>query len=292
MIAVGGASWSITDDAHANEPRSIATIHAALDAGVRVIDTARAYTTVDDGAHNEKLIARALVAYGSERLDAQHITVVTKGGHYRLSHDVWAEDGSPAALRADVESSLDALGVDRLDVFLLHKPDARVPIEESIGAIAELQAEGKIERIGVSNVDTELLSRALAEAPLDAVENSFSPFRQDDRPVLEQATALGMTYFAYSPLKSERGLAGSRDVFPESLAIADSLGISPQQLWLAWLQHQSPVLVPVVGSTSPATITDSAAAASLALPSDCWPTLERELAELLQPTSQKQELPS
>jgi aryl-alcohol dehydrogenase-like predicted oxidoreductase len=272
-LGLGGASWSIHDEV--DEPRAIATIHAALSAGITLIDTARAYTTVDHPAHNEALIARALQSYGAP---ADDVFIVTKGGHYRADHDTWAEDGRPEALRADVERSLLALGREAHDLYLLHKPDASVPIDESVGALAELAREGKIVRLGVSNVSDEQLTQALGVAPITAVENSFSPFRQNDRPLLERCTSLGIAYLAYSPLRSERGLATDRTLFADSLALADAAGVSAHQFWLGWLLHQAPGLIPIVGASSPRTITDSAGAASIDVDSDWWATVDRELA--------------
>jgi aryl-alcohol dehydrogenase-like predicted oxidoreductase len=273
LVGLGGASWSIHDEV--DEPGAIATIHAALSAGITLIDTARAYTTVDHPAHNEAVIARALASCGAPVDD---VFIVTKGGHFRADHDTWAEDGRPEALRADVERSLLALGRESHDLYLLHKPDASVAIDESVGALAELQREGKIVRLGVSNVSDEQLTQALRIAPISAVENSFSPFRQDDRPLLERCTSLGIAYLAYSPLRSGRGFATDRTIFADSLALADEAGVSAYQLWLGWLLHQAPGLIPIVGANSPRTITDSAGAACIEFDPEWWASVDRELA--------------
>lgn len=277
-LGLGGAAWSIFDER--DDERSIATIHAALDAGIRLIDTARAYTADGIESHNEQLIARALATYDSPTED---VLIVTKGGHFRAPGSVWREDGSAPALRADCERSLQALGRDQLDLYLLHKPDATIAIEESVDALAELQREGLVALIGVSNVDESQLARALSVAPLDAVENRFSPFDQNDRAVLERTESLGLAYLAYSPLGSGTAAATDRSRFALALAVASAARVSPQQLWLAWLLRQSPVILPVVGATRPQTIVDSAAAASLTLADDVWQAIDTELAHAFSP---------
>lgn len=273
-IGLGGARWSLDPDV--DEARAVRTIHAALDAGVTLLDTARAYTTVDHHAHNETLIARAL----AERSDADRVLVVTKGGHVRIDATTWGVDGTPTALRRDCEASLRALGVEAIGLYLLHHPDPTVPVEESVGALHDLQVEGLVTMIGVSNVDLEQLARARRVAPLAAVENQFSPVDQHDRPVVDVCREVGIAYLAYSPLGGRDPAVGSgAPSLPRSRALAREAGLSVPRLLLAWMVHRRGV-IPVVGSTRPESAADSAAAASVVLTDDEWSVLDEEIADL------------
>lgn len=273
-VGLGGAGWSIRPDL--DEERSIRTIHAALDAGVTLLDTARAYTTVDHAAHNEALIARAL----AQRPDVADVLVATKGGHFRTGPAKWGVDGRPAALRSDCEASLRALRVDAIDLYFLHHPDPGVPLAESVGALESLRAEGLVRMIGVSNINTSQLAIARAVTTIDAVENHFSPLDQDDLPVVEQCAAAGIAYLAYSPLRgvaiesagqASGGLPGCRGVAHEA-------GVSLPRLLVAWMLRLGDV-IPIVGATRPESARDTAAAASLRLPESAWAVVDAEVAE-------------
>lgn len=153
-IGLGGAQWSLAD--RSDTKQSVATIHAALDAGIRLIDTARAYTTLTDESHNEDLIAAALADHPKR----EEVLVATKGEHYRAGPDSFPIDCSPKALREHCEASMRHLGVNRIGLYQLHHPDPKVPIEESVLTLADLKAEGKITMIGLSNVSLSLLGDA------------------------------------------------------------------------------------------------------------------------------------
>src|SRR5918997_5070240 len=132
-----------------DEARSIATIHAALDAGITLIDTADAYhLRADDVGHNESLIARALANYGGDTSD---VLVATKGGHLRPGDGSWTLDGSPDYLKQACEASLKRLGVDAIGLYQFHRPDPRTPYADSVGAIRDLLDAGKIRMAGISN---------------------------------------------------------------------------------------------------------------------------------------------
>lgn len=256
-IGLGGAGWSLGD--HVDVGQSIATIHAALDAGVRLIDTARAYTTVADESHNEDLVARALHDHPLR----DEVLVATKGGHFRAGASSFPIDGRPATLRQHCEASLRHLRVDRIGLYQLHHPDPAVPIEESVLALAELKAEGKIEMIGVSNVSLELLRRAQSVAAIASVQNRFSLFHREDPKLLAACDHAGIAYIAYSPLGGGgrvRDLACSEPV----CSIADAHGATPVQVVLAWLRRAGPV-VPIVGTRRAEGIIDAAGAPDLQL---------------------------
>lgn len=248
-----------------DEGRAVRTVHAALDAGVTLVDTADAYClTADEVGHNERLVAKAVRTW-SGRAD---ILVATKGGHTRPPDDSWALDGSPAYLRTACEASLRALGVEAIGLYQLHRPDPAVPWAESIGALEELRREGKVQLVGVSNADPAQIHEALAITPLAAVQNQLSPAYRSSLPELRLCEELGVAFLPWSPLggiSAAAGLGEEHAVFGE---IARERGVSPQQVCLAWLLALSPAVVPIPGASRPESITDSAAAVELALSSE------------------------
>lgn len=258
-VGLGGAWWSFVDEPDPDAVRGV--IHAALDAGITLLDTARAYTTLDHPSHNEWLVARALADHPLR----DDVLVVTKGGHYRSGPAEFAIDARPQALRAAIDLSLTTLGVERLGLYLLHWPDPAVPLEESVGAMEEARLAGKIAMIGVSNVSLEQYERARSVAPIAAVQNDFSPFVPGDRAVLERCTDDGVAYLAYTPLGGARRGESLAAAFPAIGRAAAAHGVSVQRVALAWLLARSPRLVPIIGSSTPAHVRDSAAAPSTAL---------------------------
>ncbi|MBE8477572.1 aldo/keto reductase [Streptomyces justiciae] len=263
-VALGGAALSLRPDL--SRETAAATINAAIDGGVNLIDTARAYTTADEEAHNERLIGDVLAA----RQDGSSVMVATKGGHFRAGSAEWRNDARPAALRADVERSLRALRRETVDLYFLHWPDAEVPFAESVGALGELRAEGKLRAVGVSNVDLSLLAAARTVTAIDAVQNPYSACDGGDDELLRECERHGIPFMAYSPLRGWDAATAS----PRLLALAADRGVSPQRLLLAWLLHRSPVLLPISGAGRPETATDSAAAARLSLRPDEVRTLD------------------
>src|ERR1039458_2805832 len=259
-IGLGGMPMSI--EGRPEEQRSIATIHAALDAGVTLIDTADAYhLKPGEAGHNERLIARALATYGGDTSD---VLVATKGGHIRPGDGSWTVDGSPAHLREAAEASLKALGVDAIGLYQFHRPDPKVPYEESIGAFRELLDAGKIRLAGISNPSIELIDIAsliLGEGNLASVQNQFSPAFRSSEPELEHCAAHGIAFLPWSPLGgigSAAKLGSKHAAFQE---IADARGVSPQQVTLAWMLAKAPVVIPI--PSRPESIIDSAKAADL-----------------------------
>jgi aryl-alcohol dehydrogenase-like predicted oxidoreductase len=249
----------------------VRTVHAALDAGVTLIDTADAYClTSDEVGHNERLIAEAVASWGGDR-DA--VLIATKGGHTRPPDDSWAQDGSPAYLRAACEASLKALGVDAIDLYQYHRPDPEVPYEDSVGALEELRQEGKIRLVGISNANPDQIRLAASITPLAAVQNELSPRFRSSLPELELCTELGIAFLPWSPLG---GIGKASDLGAAHAAfgdIAQERGVSPQQVCLAWLLALSPVCIPIPGSSRPESIRDSAAAVDLQLTADELATL-------------------
>jgi aryl-alcohol dehydrogenase-like predicted oxidoreductase len=261
-IGLGGMPMSL--EGRPEEARSIRTIHAALDAGVNLIDTADAYSKDDtDIGHNERLIAKAL------RGRREGVIVATKGGHLRDGRD-WPLDGSPKHLKEACEASLKALETDRIDLYQYHRPDPNVPYAESIGALKELQDEGKVRWIGISNADNDQIEAARSIVELVSVQNQLS--LEYPSPVSKGEVALceqhGIAFLPWSPLG---GIAGASDAAGNHNPVKDTArahGVSPQQVALAWLLALSPVMIPIPGASRPETIADSLRAADLELSQD------------------------
>ncbi|MEU9887621.1 aldo/keto reductase [Sphaerisporangium sp. NPDC051011] len=266
-VGLGGMPMSI-EGRPEDESRSIATIHAALDAGVTLIDTADAYHLhADEVGHNESLIARALASYGGDTTD---VLVATKGGHLRPGDGTWTVNGSPDYLKQACEASLKRLGVEAIGLYQFHRPDPRVPYEESVGAIRDLLDAGKIRLAGISNANPDQIRQArdILGGRLAGVQNEFSLAFRSSEPELELCDELGISFLPWRPFGGIRqaGRLGSR--FAAGAEIAEAHGVSPYQVTLAWMLAKSPVVIPIPGSSRPETIRDSAAAADLTLTAD------------------------
>ena len=263
-IGLGGMPMSI--EGRPDEDRSIRTIHAALDSGVTLIDTADAYhLNAGETGHNERLIAKALASYPG---DTTGVLVATKGGHLRPGDGSWTVDGSPAHLREAVEASMKALGVDVIGLYQFHRPDPKVPYAESIGALKELLDAGKIRMAGISNASIEQIGIArgiLGDGNLASVQNQFSPAFRSSEPELRYCAEAGIAFLPWSPLGGigrAGGLGARHAAFQE---VADAHGVSPQRVTLAWMLALAPVVIPIPGASRPESITDSAQAPDLAL---------------------------
>lgn len=258
-IGLGLMQFSV--EGRPDEAASIRTIHAALDAGVNLVDAADAYALDEsEVGHNERLIAKAL--HG--RRDG--VIVATKGGHTRKGTE-WHLDGSPAHLKAACEASLRALETDRIDLYQYHRPDPTVPYAESVGALKDLQDEGKIRWIGLSNANVGQIEEARGIADIVAVQNELSldftsPLAKGEVALCEQH---GIAFLPWSPLggASEATAAAGRHAPVKEAAAAH--GVSPQRVALAWLLALSPAIVPIPGARRVETIIDSIAAAELRL---------------------------
>jgi aryl-alcohol dehydrogenase-like predicted oxidoreductase len=271
-IGLGGMPMSI--EGRPDEERSVRTIHAALDAGVTLIDTADAYHLhANEVGHNESLIARALASYGG---DTSQVMVATKGGHLRPGDGSWTLNSSPAYLREACEASLKRLGVEAIGLYQHHRPDPKVPYEESIGAIRDLLDAGKIRMAGISNANPDQIRTAneILGGRLVSVQNQFSPAFRSSEPELALCDELGIAFLPWSPLGgiARAGELGGR--FAEFGRVAQRLGVSPQRVCLAWMLAKSPVVVPIPGASRPETIQDSATAAELTLDAADLATLD------------------
>src|SRR5436190_1124204 len=262
---IGLGEMPMSLDGRPDEERSIRTIHAALDAGVGLIDTADAYARDDrDIGHGERLTAKALKGRRDD------VIVATKGGLTRDREQRWPPDGRPEHLRAACEASLRALETDRIDLYQFHRPDPKVPYAESIGAIKELQDEGKVRWVGISNASVGQIEEALGVAEIVSVQNQLSlefthPLEAGEVQLCEER---GIAFLPWSPLggiSSASDAAGRHDPVREA---AEAHGVSPQQVALAWLLSLSDVVIPIPGASRPESILDFVKAAELELSAD------------------------
>jgi aryl-alcohol dehydrogenase-like predicted oxidoreductase len=260
-VGYGGMHLSIKD--RPPEQQSIRVIHAALDAGVTLIDTADVYCMDEaDLGHNERLIAQALRSWSGDR---SRVIVATKGGMRRPAGR-WEIDGRPAHLRAACERSLKALGADRIDLYQLHVPDPKVPLPDSAGALADLQREGKIRWVGLSNVSVAEIREAEAVVPITTVQNRLNPFFREAlaEGVVEYCTAQGIGFLAYSPTGGGR-LNRKLPAHPVLQPMAARLGTTPHALVLAWVLARSPSVLVIPSARTVEHALDSVTAGDLNL---------------------------
>jgi aryl-alcohol dehydrogenase-like predicted oxidoreductase len=269
-IGLGGMPLSI--EGRPDADRAIRTIHAALDAGVTLIDTADAYhLNAGEVGHNERLIAQALATYGGDTSD---VLVATKGGHLRPGDGSWTRDGSPKHLREACEASLKALGVEAIGLYQFHRPDPKVPYAESVGTLTELRDAGKIRLMGISNATVDQIRLAVdvlggvgAEG-LASVQNEFSPAFRSSEDELSLCAELGVAFLPWSPLGGIGSAAKLGTRFAAFSEVAAAHDVSPQRVCLAWMLAKAPVVIPIPGSSRPETIQDSAQAPTLQLSDD------------------------
>jgi aryl-alcohol dehydrogenase-like predicted oxidoreductase len=248
-----------------DRPQAIATIHASLDAGVTLIDTADAYAlSTREHGHGEELVAEALASYGG---DTDEVLVATKGGHRRPGDGSWTVHGDPRYVKEACEASLKALGVDAIGLYQYHRPDPTVPWADSVGALAELLDEGKILMAGVSNATVAQIDEAqeVLGGRLVSVQNQFSPLFRFSERELEHCETLGLAFLAWSPLGGIGRTERIERDFPAFAEVAAEVGNTPQQVTLAWMLAKGERVFPIPGSSRPQTAEASAAAADITL---------------------------
>jgi hypothetical protein len=224
-----------------NTAENVAFVRAAVEAGVGMIDTAHAYTSGD----SEATIGAALGGSWPEGC-----VVATKGG--------WkGNDGRPQTLRAQIEESLRRLRTDAIDLYYLHRPDPDVPIEESVGAIAEYRDRGAIRHVGVSNVSVAQVERARQVVPIAAVQNHYNLDEREHEELVDHCAESGIVFVPYFPLRADGG--------PAAAEIAERHGATPAQVVLAWLLRRSQTTLPIPGSLSIEHVRQNLAAAELEL---------------------------
>ncbi|MFF9644135.1 aldo/keto reductase [Kitasatospora aureofaciens] len=247
MRLTGPGVWGLPADV----PAALDLARLAVELGVTFIDTADSYGP----GTSEELLAEALHPYPAS------LVIGTKAGQSRPSRDEWVPLGRPEYLRQQAELSLRRLRLDCLDLFQLHRIDPKVPAAEQIGALAQLQKEGKIRHIGLSQVSVAELVGARAEIDVVSVQNRYSLTDRGDEDVLEYCEREGIAFIPWLPIA--RG-EHSRD--QGALAeVATELGASTTQVSLAWLLHRSPVILPIPGTSSAEHLRENVAAAALEL---------------------------
>jgi aryl-alcohol dehydrogenase-like predicted oxidoreductase len=252
---LGYGAMQITGDGVWGPPKdregALAVLRAAVEGGVDFIDTADSYGPVI----SEQLIAEALHPY------PEGLVIATKAGFTRTGPGEWVEVGRPAYLKQQVELSLRNLRVDRIDLIQLHRVDPEVPLEDQVGAFAELQEQGKVRHIGLSEVSVEQLERARAVTEIASVQNLYNLTNRTSQDVLDFATRENIAFIPWFPIATGDLAA------PESPVadIARELDASPSQVALAWLLHVSPVVLPIPGTKSVDHLRENLGAASLDL---------------------------
>jgi pyridoxine 4-dehydrogenase len=218
----------------ADHDEAVRVLRRAVELGIDFIDTADSY-----GPYvSEELIREALHPYPAG------LVVATKAGLVRTGPNQWHAVGRPAYLRQEAEMSLRRLGLDRIDVFQLHRPDPQVPFADQIGALVELQKEGKIRHIGLSNVTLDQLRQAREQADIVTVQNFFNLANRDSEPIADYCAAEGIGFIPWRPLETGDLAEPGRPL----AALAEQTGATPRQLALAWLLHRSPVMLPIPGT--------------------------------------------
>jgi aryl-alcohol dehydrogenase-like predicted oxidoreductase len=265
-IGLGAMPLSTKDD-RPSPAEAEAVVHAALDAGVTLIDTADAYARDEaEFGHNEELVARALASYGG---DTSGVLVATKGGHTRRGTD-WELDGTPAHLRRAAEASLRRLGVDSIGLYQYHRPDPDTPWEESMGALRQLADDGLVRMVGISNADIAQIdvARSIVGPALVSVQNQFSPGWRFSADELEHCATHRLAFLPWSPFGGVSAAKSLESTAAQFAAVAEELDVSVYRVTLAWHLAQADVVLPIPGASRPESITDSAAAADLQLSPD------------------------
>jgi aryl-alcohol dehydrogenase-like predicted oxidoreductase len=287
--AIGFGAMVLIDGmyGHADDEQSARTINHAIDAGATLIDTADAYAA---GA-NERLVRNAIAGRRDEIQLATKWGIVSEGGR-AIKHAHAQQilvDARPERAREAAEASLRRLGVDVIDLWYLHFPDPAVPVEETVGAMAELVQAGKVRHLGLSNVTAEQVIAAHQVHPLAAVQSEYSLWTRDpERELLPVLKELGIGFVPWSPLGagfltgaveqlsdddfrtnhprfSRENLAANRDRFAPLRALAAQLDVTPAQLALAWLLSQADDIVPIPGTRTPGHLDENLAAADIRL---------------------------
>jgi pyridoxine 4-dehydrogenase len=227
-----------------------AVLRRAVALGVNFIDTANAY-----GPNiNEEQIAEALYPYPPD------LVIATKGGSTRSGPGQWGRDCRPAELKRACEGSLRRLRLDCIELYQLHAVDPKLPYAEQIGALKELQAEGKIRNIGVSNVEEDELEIARSVATIVSVQNRYNAMHRDSERVLEDCERTGIVFIPWFPL--EAGDIPQARVLSE---IARERNASPHQIAIAWLLQRSPLMLPIPGTSNLEHLEENIAAATIEL---------------------------
>jgi len=256
MRITGEGIWGWPPD----RENALKILRRAVELGVNLIDTADAYGPET----SELLIAEALHPYPNG------LVIATKGGLTRPGPGNWVPNCRPEHLKQALEGSLKRLRLERIDLYQLHAVDSKVPIEESVGALKQMQDAGKIRHIGLSNVDPEEIARARKIVPIVSVQNRYNIEDRQSENVLAYCEKENLGFLPWFPVGGGRGL---KPEHPLSLA-AKAHSVSVYQVALAWLLERSPVMLPIPGTSSLAHLEENAAAAKLKLTPEEWKAID------------------
>jgi aryl-alcohol dehydrogenase-like predicted oxidoreductase len=256
MRVTGPGIWGEPPD----RGQSVRLLRHAVELGVQLIDTADSYGPFV----SEDLIAAALYPY------PDGVVIATKGGLVRTGPEQWHPVGRPEYLVQCVEMSLRRLKLERIDLYQFHEIDGQVPLEESIGALAAMQQEGKIRHIGVSNFTAAEVERARRVATVVAVQNEFNVADRRGEDVVDLCEREGMAFLPWAPIADGR-LARPGAVLEQA---ANAHGVTVAQLCLAWLLHRSRVMLPIPGTARADHLEEDLAAASVHLSDAEWTAVE------------------
>jgi aryl-alcohol dehydrogenase-like predicted oxidoreductase len=261
MRITGKGVWGPPDD----RDEAIRVLRRAVELGVNFIDTADSYGPFV----SEELIREALSPYPDD------LVIATKAGLLRTGPDVWIPLGFPAYLRQEVELSLRRLGLERIDLFQLHRIDDKFPLEDQVGELAALQREGKIRHIGLSEVDVKQLEAAQKIAPIVSVQNMYNLTARSAEPVLDACEAQGLGFIPWFPLAAGPLAAADGPL----QRIAADHHATASQLALAWLLKRSQVMLPIPGTSKVSHLEQNVAAAEITLSDEEFDTLSKAGAE-------------
>ncbi len=247
MRITGPGIWGDPPD----RDQALATLRRIVELGVNFIDTADSYGP----EVSEPLIAEALYPYPDD------LVIATKGGLIRPGPNRWDADGRPEHLRQVCEGSLRRLRLEQIPLYQFHRPDPKVPLAESVGALAELKDEGKIRHVGLSNVTEDQFREAERIVPIVSIQNRFNVSDRQSESMIDLCEQEGMVFLPWAPIQqSDRRVAVA--------VAARRLGATEHQIVLAWLLALSPAILPIPGTGSPEHAEENVAATAIELTRD------------------------
>jgi pyridoxine 4-dehydrogenase len=265
VTRLGFGSMRITGDGIWGEPadraEAVRVLRRAVELGINFIDTADSYGP----GVSEEIIAEALHPYSTG------LVIATKGGFVRPGPNQWVENGKPEHLRSACEGSLRRLRLDRIDLYQLHRIDPKVPAEDQLGTLRDLQAQGKIKHIGLSEVSVRQIQHARTIVPIVSVQNRYSVTDRGSEDVLEYCEKEKMVFIPWFPLAAGR-VSGSESPLSR---IAARWKATPSQVALAWLLTRSPVILPIPGTSRVEHLEENVAAAELKIDTNKMQDLDR-----------------
>jgi pyridoxine 4-dehydrogenase len=255
MRLTGEGIWGWPPD----RENALKVLRRAVELDVNLIDTADAYGPETD----ELLIAEALYPY------PKGVVIATKGGQIRPGPNQWVPKGDPEYLKQCVEKSLKRLKLERIDLYQLHRIDPKVPMEDSLGALKEMQGAGKIRHIGLSEVSPEQVARARKVVPIVTVQNRYNITDRKWDNTLAYCEKEKIGFMPWAPVGGSRGMTNAA-----LEKAAKDHGVTIYQLGLAWLLHRSPVMLPIPGTSSLAHLEENMAARKIQLSPEEWKTID------------------